>query len=62
MMLNICEKFRQNGVQLTQSGHEYMVEMVMFKVRRAITPKKKKKKKKKKKANQRYACALHFVS
>ena len=45
MMLYICMKFHKNiwnGFQLTQSGHEYIVEMAFFNiccVQRATTPK-----------------------
>ena len=41
MVLYICEKFHNNssnGFNL-QSGHKCMVEMAMFNVQRAITPK-----------------------
>ena len=43
LMVYICEKFHENisnSFQLTdlQSGHEYMLEMTLFNVQRAITP------------------------
>ena len=37
MVLYICEKFQT--VFNLQSGHEYTLEMAMFNVHRAITPK-----------------------
>ena len=41
MVLYICEKFHQSfgTVFNLQSGHKYIVEMAMFNVQRAITPK-----------------------
>ena len=41
-MLYICKKFfiKISGMVFNlQSGHEYMVEMAMFNIQRAITPK-----------------------
>ena len=39
-MLYICVKFRENILNIfnLQSRHEYIVEMAMFNVQRAITP------------------------
>ena len=42
MVLYICEKYfikTSHRVFNLKSGHEYMVEMAMFNVQRAITPK-----------------------
>ena len=40
MVLNICVKFHENiSVLMLQSGHKYVVEMAIFNVQRAITPK-----------------------
>ena len=56
MVLYICEKFHNNilnGFQLTEQ-HEYMAEVAMFNVQRAITPKV---------GNQSYSLhVLHVVS
>ena len=55
-VLYIFERFHENisnDFQLTSSRHEYMVEMAMFNVQRAITPKVD---------NQNYgSCVLHIV-
>ena len=55
MVLYICERLNENIFKRfsLHSGHEYMVEMAMFNVQRAITSKVD---------NQSYgSCVLHVV-